>query len=32
LWSSVKYEEVYLRGYDSVGDVNDAIGRYLVSF
>jgi putative transposase len=29
LWRSVKYEEVYLRAYDSVGDARGSIGRYL---
>jgi putative transposase len=29
LWRSVKYEEVYLRAYDSVGDARQSIGRYL---
>jgi hypothetical protein len=29
LWRSVKYEEVYLRAYDSVGEVRASIGRYL---
>ena len=29
LWRSVKYEEVYLRAYDSVGDARASIGRYL---
>ena len=29
LWKSVKYEEVYLRAYDSVGDACASIGRYL---
>jgi putative transposase len=29
LWRSVKYEEVYLRAYDSVGDARSSIGRYL---
>jgi len=29
LWRSVKYEEVYLRAYDSVGDARVSIGRYL---
>ena len=29
LWRSVKYEEVYLRAYDSVGDARNSIGRYL---
>ena len=29
LWRSVKYEEVYLRAYDSVSDARSSIGRYL---
>jgi putative transposase len=29
LWRSVKYEEVYLRAYNSVGDAKASIGRYL---
>ena len=29
LWRSVKYEEVYLRAYDSVDDARASIGRYL---
>jgi putative transposase len=29
LWRSVKYEEVYLRAYDSVGDARASISRYL---
>ena len=29
LWRSVKYEEVYLRAYDSVADARASIGRYL---
>ena len=29
LWRSVKYEEVYLRAYDSVGDARGSIGRYI---
>jgi putative transposase len=29
LWRSVKYEEVYLRAYDSVGEASASIGRYL---
>jgi putative transposase len=29
LWRSVKYEEVYLRAYDTVGDARASIGRYL---
>jgi putative transposase len=29
LWRSVKYEEVYLRAYDSVSEARNSIGRYL---
>ena len=29
LWRSVKYEEVYLHAYDSVGAARHGIGRYL---
>jgi putative transposase len=29
LWRSVKYEEVYLRAYDSVTEARASIGRYL---
>jgi putative transposase len=29
LWRSVKYEEVYLRAYDSVADARASLGRYL---
>ena len=29
LWRSVKYEEVYLRAYDSVSEARKSIGRYL---
>ena len=29
LWRSIKYEEVYLRAYDSVGEARASIGRYL---
>ena len=29
LWRSVKYEEVYLRAYDSVGNARASLGRYL---
>lgn len=29
LWKSVKYEEVYLRAYDSVSHAKASIGRYL---
>jgi putative transposase len=29
LWRSVKYEEVYLRAYTSVGEARASLGRYL---
>ncbi len=29
LWRSVKYEEVYLRAYDSVAEARASIGRYM---
>jgi putative transposase len=29
LWRSVKYEEVYLRAYDSVGEARASLGSYL---
>ena len=29
LWRSVKYEEVYLRAYDSVGEARASLGRHL---
>ena len=29
LWRSVKYEEEYLRAYDSVSDARASLGRYL---
>ena len=29
IWRSIKYEEVYLRAYESVGDARASIGRYL---
>jgi putative transposase len=32
LWRSVKYEEVYLRAYDNVGDARASLGRYLVFY
>jgi putative transposase len=28
LWKSVKYEEIYLHGYDTVSDVKQALSRY----
>jgi len=32
LWRSVKYEEVYLRAYDSVGEARASLNRYLDFF
>ena len=32
LWRSVKYEEVYLKAYDSVSEARASIGRYLDFF
>ena len=32
LWRSVKYEEVYLRAYDTVAEARRLIGRYLDFF
>lgn len=29
LWRTIKYEEVYLRAYETVKDARDSIGRYL---
>ncbi|MBR1140741.1 MULTISPECIES: IS3 family transposase [Bradyrhizobium] len=29
LWKSIKYEEVYLRAYETVGEARSSIGRYL---
>lgn len=29
LWRSIKYEEVYLKAYDSVGEARQSIGRYI---
>ena len=29
LWRSVKYEEVYLRAYETVSEARSSIGRYL---
>ena len=29
LWRSIKYQEVYLRAYDSVSEARMSIGRYL---
>jgi len=32
IWRSVKYEEVYLRAYDSVAEARTSIGRYLAFY
>lgn len=32
LWRSIKYEEVYLRAYDSVSEARQSIGRYLAFY
>ena len=32
LWRSIKYEEVYLRAYDSVAEARSSIGRYLAFY
>ena len=29
LWRSVKYEEVYLRAYDTASEARTSVGRYL---
>ena len=32
LWRSVKYEEVYLKAYDSASEARASIGRYLAFY
>jgi len=32
LWRSIKYEEIYLRAYDTVGEARASIGRYLTFY
>ena len=32
LWKSIKYEEVYLRAYDSVSHAKESIGKYLTFY
>lgn len=32
LWRSVKYEEIYLKAYDTVGEARASIGRYLAFY
>lgn len=32
LWRSIKYEEVYLRAYDTVADARTSMGKYLAFY
>jgi putative transposase len=32
LWRTIKYEEVYLRAYESVADARASLGRYLTFY
>ena len=32
LWRSVKYEDVYLRGYEAVPELERGLGRYFVFY
>ena len=32
LWRSVKYEEVYVRAYDSISAARQGVGRYLTFY
>jgi putative transposase len=32
LWRSVKYEDVYLKAYESIGDARDSLGRYFAFY
>jgi len=32
LWRSIKYEEIYLKAYDTVGEARASIGRYLTFY
>lgn len=32
LWRSIKYEEIYLRAYDTVSDARASIGKYLAFY
>ena len=32
LWRSVKYEEVYLKAYDSIGAARESLGKYFVFY
>ena len=32
IWRSMKYEEVYLKAYDTVSDARASLGRYFVFY
>jgi len=32
LWKSIKYEEVYLRAYDTVSEAKASLGRYIAFY
>jgi putative transposase len=32
LWRTIKYEEVYLRAYDTVSDARGSLGRYIAFY
>jgi putative transposase len=32
LWRTIKYEEVYLRAYDTVSDARASLGRYVAFY
>jgi putative transposase len=32
LWRTIKYEEVYLRAYDTVNDARGSLGRYIAFY
>ena len=32
LWRSVKYEEVYIKAYDSIGVARDLLGKYFTFY
>ena len=32
LWPSIRYEEIYLKAYDTVGEARASIGRYLAFY
>jgi putative transposase len=32
LWRSVKYEDIYLRGYEAVPELYQGLGRYFIFY